>query len=102
MEKYKESIRQYLYCFILGPFFMVVEACGEFVLPYLNANMINIGAANGDIGYILRYGFYMLLIAAVMLAAGVLGGLFCHKRIVASCGGCEEEDFCADSEVLFC
>lgn len=79
MEKYKESIRQYLYCFILGPFFMVVEACGEFVLPYLNANMINIGAANGDIGYILRYGFYMLLIAAVMLAAGVLGAYFAIK-----------------------
>ena len=26
MEKYKDSIREYAYCFILGPFFMIIEA----------------------------------------------------------------------------
>ena len=39
MEKYKDSIREYAYCFILGPFFMIIEACGEFILPYLNAKI---------------------------------------------------------------
>ena len=73
MEKYRDSIRRYGYCFFLGPFFMVIEACGEFILPYLNANMIDRGAALGDISYILKNGFYMLLTALVMLAAGVLG-----------------------------
>ncbi len=76
MEHYRESAKKHLRYFILGPFFMVIEACGEFILPYLNANIINKGAATGDIGYILRNGIYMAVIAVVMLAAGVLGGYF--------------------------
>ncbi len=76
MEHYRESVKKNLRYLILGPFFMVIEACGEFILPYLNANIINHGAATGDIGYILRNGFYMAVIAVVMLAAGVLGGYF--------------------------
>ncbi len=79
MEKYKDSIRKYAYCFILGPFFMIVEACGEFILPYLNANIIDRGAANGDIPFILRNGLYMLVAALIMLAGGVLGGYFAIK-----------------------
>ena len=69
MEKYRDSIRRYGYCFFLGPFFMVIEACGEFILPYLNANMIDRGAALGDISYILQNGFYMLLTALVFISA---------------------------------
>ena len=58
---------------------MIVEACGEFVLPYLNANIIDKGAANGDVSYILQNGFYMLLVALVMLITGVLGAYFSIK-----------------------
>ncbi len=76
MEKYQESIKENIWCFILGPLFMIVEACGEFILPYLNANIIDQGAAKGDVGYILENGLYMLLVAAVMLAGGVLGAYF--------------------------
>ena len=79
MKKYGNAIRKNLYCFILGPFFMIIEACGEFILPYLNANIIDKGAANGDIPYILRNGGYMILLALVMLAAGVLGAHFAIK-----------------------
>ena len=49
MSKYRDAVRKYFYCFLLGPFFMVLEACGEFILPFLNANIINKGAAKGDI-----------------------------------------------------
>lgn len=79
MKKYENAIRKNLYCFILGPFFMIIEACGEFILPYLNANIIDKGAANGDIPYILRNGCYMGLLALVMLAAGVFGAYFAIK-----------------------
>ncbi|SDG02384.1 ABC transporter ATP-binding protein [Marvinbryantia formatexigens] len=79
MKKYKNAIRKNLYCFILGPFFMIIEACGEFILPYLNANIIDTGAANGDISYILRNGVYMILLALVMLAGGVFGAYFAIK-----------------------
>lgn len=39
MRKYIDTFKNYTGCFLLGPFFMIVEACGEFVLPYLNANI---------------------------------------------------------------
>lgn len=79
MSKYKDSIQKYFYCFILGPMFMILEACGEFILPYLNANIIDKGAANGDIAYILQNGFYMVLIAVGMLISGVSGAYFAIK-----------------------
>ena len=76
MKKYKVYAKRYLLCFILGPLFMILESCGEFILPYINANIINIGAAAGDIPYILKSGLWMLLIAVGMLATGVLGANF--------------------------
>lgn len=76
MNKYIPHIKKHWYCFILGPFFMILEAFGEFLLPYINANIINKGAASGDIGYILQNGLYMLLLAVGMLATGVLGANF--------------------------
>ena len=79
MSKYRDTVRKYFYCFLLGPFFMVLEACGEFILPFLNANIINKGAAVGDVAYILQNGLYMLLIALFMLVSGVLGAHFAIK-----------------------
>ena len=76
MKKYRDSLKQYGCCFLLGPFFMIIEACGEFILPFLNANMIDRGAAAGDISYILKNGLYMMLAAVVMLAGGVFGAYF--------------------------
>lgn len=79
MHKYREPIKHQLSCFILAPLFMILEACGEFILPYLNANIIDHGAANGDVAYILENGLYMVLVALVMLASGVLGAYFAIK-----------------------
>ena len=76
MKKYRDSLKQYGCCFLLGPFFMIIEACGEFFLPFLNADMIDRGAAAGDISYILKNGLYMMLAAVVMLAGGVFGAYF--------------------------
>ena len=79
MNKYKKSVREYFYCFILGPVFMMLEASGEFILPFISANIINEGAAKGDVAYVLQNGFYMLLIAIGMLIAGVSGAHFAIK-----------------------
>lgn len=79
LDKYRDTIKEYAYCFILGPFFMIIEACGEFVLPYLNANIIDKGAAAGDIPYILKNGFYMFLVALLMIMGGVCGAYFAIK-----------------------
>lgn len=76
MRKYLPYVKRYWYCFLFGPLFMVIEACGEFLLPFFSADIIDNGAANGDIPYILERGAWMLVIAAVMLLTGVLGANF--------------------------
>ncbi len=76
MKKYIPYVKKYWYSFILGPLFMILEACGEFILPYINANIINKGASTGDIGYILENGLYMALIAIFMMITGILGANF--------------------------
>jgi len=76
LKRYIPYVKKYWYSFLLGPFFMVLEACGEFILPYINANIINIGAATGDMDYILRHGLLMLVLALCMMGTGVLGANF--------------------------
>ena len=73
MKRYLTYIKGVWYYFIFGPFFMILEACGEFILPYLSANIINVGAAKGDIPYIIRNGLMMALISLCMMILGVLG-----------------------------
>lgn len=53
MKRYLPYVKRYWYCFLLGPLFMIAEACGEFLLPAINAKIIDVGAANGDLRYIL-------------------------------------------------
>ncbi len=101
MDKYKPYIRKYWYNFLLGPFFMVIEAGGEFILPYINANIINNGAANGDIPYIIRNGVYMLLIAVIMLIAGVLGANFAIRGSARLAAGVREDTFCQIQKFSF-
>lgn len=76
MKKYIPYVKKYWYSFILGPLFMILEACGEFILPYINANIINKGATTGDISYILENGLYMAIIAVLMMITGILGANF--------------------------
>ena len=93
MKKYKNVVKKYLYCFILGPLFMILEACGEFILPFVNANIIDVGAANGDRDYILLNGFYMFLIAIGMLVAGVLGAYFAIKGAASLAADVRKQTF---------
>lgn len=76
MKKYIPYVKKYWYNFLLGPLFMILEACGEFILPYINANIINKGASTGDIDYILKNGILMAFIAILMMATGILGANF--------------------------
>lgn len=93
MSKYKKYIKKNWYCFLLGPIFMTLEAAGEFILPFINANIINKGAANGDIPYILQNGLYMLLIAIGMLVTGVLGAFFAVRGSSRMAAGIRQDTF---------
>jgi len=93
VKKYIPYIKKYWYSFILGPFFMILEACGEFILPYINANIINKGAATGDIDYILKNGLYMLILAILMMVAGILGANFSIRASTKLAAGVRFDTF---------
>ncbi len=93
MKRYTKHMKPHWYCFILGPLFMTLEACGEFIIPFINANIINKGAAAGDISYIMENGIYMLFMAAAMLVTGVLGAYFSVKGAARMAAGVRQEVF---------
>ncbi len=93
MKKYKPYVKKYWYSFLLGPFFMVLEACGEFILPYINAKIIDVGAANGDVPYIIKNGVFMALLALFMMITGVLGANFAVRGSVRLGAGVRADVF---------
>ena len=83
MKKYLPYVKKYWYSFLLGPFFMVLEACGEFILPFLNATLINsIENGTADTEHIIIQGVWMALIAVFMMITGVLGANFAIRGSV--------------------
>ena len=76
MKLFLKYIKPYVYYYILGPIFMLVEVAGEIILPWLLSKIINVGAASHDVGYITRIGLVMVLVAVCMAVGGVLGAWF--------------------------
>ena len=93
MKKYAGYVKKYWYSFLLGPFFMVLEACGEFILPYINANIIDKGAAEKNVPYIIENGIYMVLLAAFMMITGILGANFAIRGSVRLAAGVRRDVF---------
>lgn len=79
MKRYWKYVKPYLPAFILGPLMMIVEVVGEVRLPAMMADIINIGAANHDIGYIITKGFMMIIMTFIMMTGGIGGAYFAAK-----------------------
>lgn len=93
MKNYIKHAKKYWYCFLLGPMFMIMEAAGEIILPYINANIINEGVVREDIGYIIQNGIYMALIAVFMLTTGILGANFAIRGSSRLAAGLRKDVF---------
>ncbi|MGN0377158.1 MAG: ABC transporter ATP-binding protein [Suilimivivens sp.] len=83
MKRYWKYIKPYLSAFILGPILMIVEVIGEVLLPKFMANIINVGAANRDVPYIIGMGIVMVITAVLMLIGGVGGAYFAAKAAIS-------------------
>ncbi|MDE6699778.1 MAG: ABC transporter ATP-binding protein/permease [Acetatifactor sp.] len=59
---------------IMTPIFMVLEVLMETLIPFLMASMIDNGVEVGNQAYIFKVGGIMLVLAAVGLWAGIMGG----------------------------
>jgi ATP-binding cassette subfamily B protein len=66
--------------FTLTIFFILVfisgQAMAELALPTLMSDVVNNGMMQGDTGYILTYGAYMLLVALASSACSIIGAFF--------------------------
>lgn len=71
--------------FNLKPFTMTIllilvfisgQAMAELALPTLMSDVVNNGMMQGDTGYILTYGAYMLVVALVSSACSIIGAFF--------------------------
>lgn len=83
MKRYWKYVRPYLSAFILGPILMIVEVIGEVLLPKFMANIINIGAAEHNVPYIIGMGTVMVITALLMMAGGIGGAYFAAKASVS-------------------
>ena len=83
MKRYWKYAKPYLYAFILGPILMITEVVGEVVLPALMAQIINVGAANRDVAYIVKMGGVMIATAFLMMGGGIGGAWFAAKASIS-------------------
>lgn len=83
MKRYWKYAKPYLPAFIIGPILMIVEVIGEVVLPKFMANIINVGAAERNVPYIITMGIVMVITAFLMMAGGIGGAYFAAKAAIS-------------------
>ena len=75
VKRYLQYLKNYKVQCILGPLFKWIEAALELLVPLVMADIIDVGVAAGDVGYVLRGGGVMLAMGAVGFACA----LFCQR-----------------------
>ena len=80
-----KSVREYKKPAIITPLFMVLEVLCECLMPLCMAKMVNEvqTATSSALTPILKYGAFLILLAAMSLLSGIMAGRFAAK---ASCG----------------
>lgn len=74
-----KPIREYKRDTVLTPVFVTVEVVMEVLIPFLMANLIDLGINAGDMGYTLWMGGILVLAAVVSLIFGALAGRYAAK-----------------------
>lgn len=65
MFKLTRFFKPYKLQFIIGPLFKFLEAVYELILPLIMANIIDVGIANKDNGYVVKGCLFMILLGVV-------------------------------------
>lgn len=69
-----KSVREYKKQSVLAPFFVILEVFMEVLIPMEMAKIIDIGIAQGNLGYIMQRGLILVIMAMLALWFGVLAG----------------------------
>ena len=73
-RKLLRSVREYKRESFLTPVLVCLEVLMEVLIPPLDRVLIDIGIANGDMGYIVRTGLLLVVMAMLALAFGAKAG----------------------------
>lgn len=76
IKKLAKSIRQYKKTSILSPVFMAFEVTMEVLIPFLMANLIDLGITGGNMDYIVKMSIVLFLAALLSLGFGIMSGIF--------------------------
>ena len=68
-------VKEFKRASIATPCYMILEVLMEMMIPYLMASIIDDGVNKGDMKHICLVGAGMLVIAAIGLFAGIMGGV---------------------------
>lgn len=71
--KYMSYIKNYKAPVIIGPLMKALEALSDVIVPFLLAQIINIGIANNDLNYILKYGIIIIVLNIAGMFISVIG-----------------------------
>ena len=82
-KKLFKSIREYKKESILAPILVILEILMEVLIPLEMAKIIDVGIANGDLGYIVQRGVILVIMAMLALFFGVQAG---NMAAVAAAG----------------
>ena len=78
-----KSIREYRKQSLLAPILVILEVMMEVLIPLEMAKIIDVGIANGDLGYIVQRGIILVAMAMLALFFGVQAG---NMAAVAAAG----------------
>lgn len=78
-----KSIREYRKQSLLAPVLVILEVLMEVLIPLEMAKIIDVGIANGDLGYIVQRGIVLVAMAMLALFFGVQAG---NMAAVAAAG----------------
>lgn len=101
MKRYLKYVKPYWRSFVFCPVLMLTEVLGEVLLPAFMANIINIGAVQHNVPYIIGMGTVMLLTALVMMAGGIGGAYFAARAAIHFAGDLRSDVFKKVQEFSF-
>ena len=79
LKRLLREVKEFKVAAIITPLFMLLEVLCETLIPFLMASIIDDGVEAGDMKHIFLVGVLMLVVAAVGLFGGIMGGVFAAK-----------------------
>ncbi len=74
LKKLAGCVRQYKLPAFLTPLFVILETVAEVLIPLVMAGLIDKGITLGNMGEVVRYGIYLLILTCLAMFFGVTAG----------------------------